>query len=57
MSDKKRQTDLFSVGLGSIHFPSSAEEMHPEETGLFLTHQDFVGADWLLVANQSRLEI
>lgn len=52
-SDKRGQADLFLVGLGSLDFPDSADETHPEETGSFQTHRDFVGADWPLVSNHS----
>lgn len=53
VSDKTGQTDLVFVGLGSLHFRDSAEETHPEETGSFQAHQDFVGAGWLLVSHHS----
>lgn len=45
MSDKREQTDLFLVGLGSLNFPDPAEETHPKEIGSFQTHQHFVVAD------------
>lgn len=52
VSDKRGQTDLVLVGPASLNFPNSAGETHPGETASFQTHQDFVGADWLLVSNQ-----
>ena len=52
-SDKREQTDLFLVGLASLNFPDSTEETHPGGTGSFQTHQDFDGADWLLISNHS----